>query len=170
MLFLTSCGIVTRTITPNKIYIVKFNLSRDVHIFAPKGYKIYYSTQGQNNFIFDGVSDGGKHVISFSESHEASAQASNWSTWTTADANKIHQVVSRVCRERAYTTLWLQIVTPDGYVYLKPYNLWGWYSNGNLQGDSIPYMKKMNDRFIKNSISEVIEQVDIEYYPISIEL
>lgn len=66
--FIQGCGIVQRTIYPERYIGLRYECRRNVNIFLPNEYKIYYSINN-SNWIYDGTSKGGKHTIELKEKY-----------------------------------------------------------------------------------------------------
>lgn len=169
----TGCGIVSRTITPNRIMTTTYDCSRDINVFAPNGYKIYYSFNGGEE-IFDGTSNGNKHTIHIHEKYVAQKVISNWSLWTTNDVANVIVQLGYECRRTGYTTMSVIIKDKNGYYYHnEDFNLWGWYSDGSMPYNTIqefPEVKSFSLSTPENGASSFNSTCIIEYNNKSLEI
>ncbi len=170
-----SCGLVQRTMHPSRFFKLHYNLSRDVIIFAPNGYKVYYSfTDNYNDYIFDGSVNSNKHVIAIDEKYLETSNESNWSLLDQDDVSKVWIELGKRIRKKAYTVIHLKVLSPNGELAFYDYfNLWVWNRDGSMSYNNVqdyPEVKSLENIDGASDLSSSSGTIVIKYYPITIEV
>ena len=161
----SGCGIVQRTMHPTYYMQINYDCTRNISVFAPKGYKIYYSFNN-GAAILDGVSDGYKHTIHIHKNYLAYTSESSWNIWSSDYATQILVNLGYEARKTGYTMISVYAISPGGYpTATQTYNLWGWESNGSFYyGNSVQDIPGVSSVRIETARDDVATKEYVYYF------
>jgi|GEM_PF-5926608 len=156
LFIISGCGVVSRTIYPERSMVVNYECTRNVNIFSPRDNKIYYSYSKSNypgEYIYDGTSNGDRHTIRIHKNYVASTTKSNWTMWNSNDVQQVAVNLGYEVRKSAYTIMFIRVTKPDGTTYREnSFNLWGWNSDGSFYGNNVQDLPEVSGT--KNTINK----------------